>query len=154
VVRKVLRGIFISTGLLLACHARDLTLSRGHSPALDLHLDAMPLGALNLTIDLDAGDAPIGTPIVVEAYHPEDVKNGQPCETCRPLFSFAPRPLDAAHAHFQLQVARSPEPLRLWIHGGKGATDFGALSDGSALFDEAGERHTLAAARRARLKTL
>ena len=117
---------------------RHYFLSRGHSPALDLHLDA-----LSLTVDLDAGDAPIGTPIVVEAYHPEDVRSGQPCATCRPLFTFAPRRLDAAHAHLQLQIARSPEAIVLWIHGGKGATDFGALSEGTALFGDPNERKTM-----------
>lgn len=144
-----MRAIFVAAGLAMACHAHDITLSRGHSPELDLHLDA-----LSLSIDLDAGDAPIGTPIVVEAYNPEDVRSGQPCATCRPLFSFAPRRLDAAHAHLQLQIARSPQPFLLWIHGAKGATDFGAVSDGTVLFAEAAERNTLAASRRARLKAL
>lgn len=143
------KALVIAAGLVMACHAHDITLSRGHSPELDLHLDA-----LSLTVDLDAGDAPIGTPIVVEAYNPEDVRSGHPCATCRPLFTFAPRRLDSAHAHLQLQIARSPEPFLLWIHGVKGATDFGAVSDGTALFADAGERHTMSASRRARLKTL
>lgn len=142
-------AIVTAAGLAMACHSHDITLSRGHSPALDLRLDA-----LSLTVDLDAGDAPIGTPIVVEAYDPEDMRSGQPCATCRPLFTFAPRRLDATHAHLQLQIVRSPQPFLLWIHGIKGATDFGAVSDGTALFADVSEQHTLAASRRARLKTL